>query len=243
MRDPRPVLGNGAGVHAQVCCGNHLRVVGGEEDACLGVVARAGQRQRFEPEPPVVLGDQIRVNVSRVSLIGVLPASRSRPDPTKEPAPAARRTPRSGKSLCRRAPGGSAPFPRDGQHDAEGQGFAHHPKRPPTTKSGRDQTSSLLGNQEAVRFDTPAQLEAPRRPRGRFQVAFQVIADLDRSPPAPRGVGMCSRPPQPLSRVHRCQRDVQPLWPELEDEDTATELIEGDIDRLRGFVGSRGAPE
>src|SRR5438046_556809 len=38
-RQPRPVFGDGAGVHAQVEAGDHLGVVGGEEDGGAGVVA------------------------------------------------------------------------------------------------------------------------------------------------------------------------------------------------------------
>ena len=56
VRDPRPVFGDRAAVHAQIEAGDHLRVVGGQEDGGFGVVARArepaGRHHLLEVEHP-----------------------------------------------------------------------------------------------------------------------------------------------------------------------------------------------
>ena len=47
IRDPGPVLRDRARVHAEVGAGDHLGVVGGEEDDRAGVVTRARQLAAF----------------------------------------------------------------------------------------------------------------------------------------------------------------------------------------------------
>src|SRR5207244_9560011 len=56
VRDPRPVLGDRAAVHAQVEAGDHLGVVAGQEHGGAGVVSRArepaGRHHLLEVEHP-----------------------------------------------------------------------------------------------------------------------------------------------------------------------------------------------